>query len=242
MNLDLLAIGAHPDDIELSIGGTIAKCVKLGYSVGILDLTEGELGTRGTKALRAQEAAAAAKILGVRVRENLNLGDGKFEVNEKNRLEIIRIYRKYRPKILLMPHWLERHPDHAHANTLAREARYYSGLRKIATPIGGKKQEPWRPRNIFHYLQTHDFEPTFIVDISDVYDIRLKAMMAFKSQFYDPNSKEPATFLSRRSFLDFVETRLKYYGHKIGAQYGEPFYSVEPAGVDDIFKLKFFGE
>src|SRR6185369_4568023 len=176
MELDILAIGAHPDDVELSAGGTIALSVKQGYKVGVLDLTEGEMGTRGTKRIREREAADATKILGVHARENLNLGDGRFEVNEKNRLAVIKIIRKYRPKILLMPPMQERHPDHVHAHILCREAWFYSGLRKIETSLGGKKQEPWRPQNYFAYMQTYEFEPTFIVDISEVYDIRLAAM------------------------------------------------------------------
>src|SRR5579862_3231461 len=157
MELDLLAIGAHPDDVELGCGGTIAKCVKLGFAVGILDLTQGEMGTRGSKEIRAKEAAAAAKVLGIKTRDSLTLADGKFENDNKARLEVIKIVRKYTPKILLMPHWHERHPDHARANRLCREAWFYSGLSKIETVVNGKKQNPWRPKNYFHYMQTYDF-------------------------------------------------------------------------------------
>jgi bacillithiol biosynthesis deacetylase BshB1 len=240
IELDVLAIGAHPDDIELSCGGTIAMCVKQGYKVGILDLTRGELGTRGTPKTRAEEAANAASILGVIMRENLGLPDGNIEVNEKNRLKLISVYRKYRPKILLMPHWLERHPDHEHANTLAREAWFYSGLRKKETKINGKIQEPWRPERYFHFMQTYEFTPSFIVDISSTYDTRLKAMMTYKSQFYNPASKEPATFLSNEAFLKMLETRAKYFGSQISAKYGEPFFSVEPIGITDLFALPKF--
>ncbi|TAK53208.1 MAG: bacillithiol biosynthesis deacetylase BshB1, partial [Bacteroidetes bacterium] len=208
MNLDILAIGAHPDDVELSCGGTVAKCVQQGYKVGILDLTEGETGTRGTARIRAKEAEDAAKILGVSLRENLGLPDGSFEVNEKNRLKVIQIYRKYRPKILLLPHWHERHPDHVHAHYLCREAWFYSGLAKIETKLNGKKQEPWRPHQYFHFMQKYEFEPSFIIDISDVYETRVAAIKAHKSQFYNPDSKEPETFLSQKSFLDFMETRM----------------------------------
>jgi bacillithiol biosynthesis deacetylase BshB1 len=240
MELDLLAIGAHPDDVELSCGGTIAKCVKLGYGVGILDLTEGEMGTRGSREIRTREAASAAKVLGVKVRESLSLPDGGFEVNRKSRLAVIKTIRKYRPKILLMPHWRERHPDHVRANTLCREAWFYSGLSKIETTLAGKKQLPWRPHHYFHYMQTYEFTPSFIVDISDVYETRFEALKAFKSQFYNPDSKEPATFLSQKSFLDFMETRMKYYGQAIGTKYGEPFYSVHPVGITDLFGMKMF--
>jgi bacillithiol biosynthesis deacetylase BshB1 len=238
--LDVLAIGAHPDDVELSCGGTIANCVRQGYKVGILDLTRGELGTRGTPKTRAEEAAKAASILGAVVRENLGLPDGNIEVTEKNRLKVMTVFRKYRPKILLMPHWLERHPDHEHAHTLAREAWFYSGLRKIETKLNGRIQEPWRPHRYFHFMQTYEFTPSFIVDISETYATRVKAIMAFKSQFYNPASKEPATFLSHESFIELLETRAKYYGSQINAKYGEPYYSVEPVGITDLFALPKF--
>jgi bacillithiol biosynthesis deacetylase BshB1 len=240
MELDVLAIGAHPDDVELTCSGTVAKCVKLGYKVGILDLTGGELGTRGSKAVRAREAVEAAEILGVHVRENLGLPDANIEVNAKNRLKLIQVYRKYRPQILLIPHSHDRHPDHVHAHHLCREAWFYSGLTRIETKLGGKKQNPWRPRKYFHYIGRHMLTPTFIVDISDVFDIRMKAIRAYASQFYNPFSEEPETVLSRKMFLDVVETRAKYYGHQIGVSHGEPFYSVQPIGVTDIFKVKVF--
>ncbi|MBI3364766.1 MAG: bacillithiol biosynthesis deacetylase BshB1 [Ignavibacteriae bacterium] len=239
MKLDLLAIGAHPDDVELTCSGTLAKATKLGYKVGIVDLTEGELGTRGNDKIRAKEATAAAKTLGC-VRENLHLPDGNIEINKKNRLKLIQIYRKYRPKIILIPHFGERHPDHVHAHHLCREAWFYSGLRKIETKLNGKRQEPWRPHNYFHFMQWQEFEPSFIVDITDVYEQRVKSIRAHKSQFYNPKSKEPQTILSQQSFLDFVETRAKSFGFKIGAKYGEPFYSVEPIGITDIVGLKMF--
>lgn len=239
MNLDLLAIGAHPDDAELTCSGTLAKCKKLGYKTGIIDLTRGELGTRGNDAIRSKEAAAAARILGC-VRENLQLPDGHIEVNERNIKKLIQLLRKYRPKIILIPHFYERHPDHVHAHHLCREAWYYSGLRKIETKLRGKKQEPWRPQNYFHYMQWQEFVPTFIVDISEVYEKRLAAIRAHKSQFYNPRSREPQTLLSQQSFLDYVEARATYFGYRIGATYGEPFYSVEPVGIADLFDLKTF--
>jgi len=240
MKLDLLAIGAHPDDVELSCGGTVAKCVKRGYKVGIIDLTEGELGTRGNRTIRKNEAKEAAKILGVEIRENLRIPDGGIEINKKNLSKVIEIYRKYRPEIILIPHWQERHPDHVHAHYLCREAQYYAGLRKIKINTYGKKLTAWRPGKYLHYMQKYEFIPSFIVDISDVYEIRVAAIKAHKSQFYDPNSMEPETFLSSQTFLDFMETRMKYYGQQIGVAYGEPFYSVEPIGVEDIFGFKMF--
>ncbi len=240
MQLDVLAIGAHPDDVELTCSGTIAKCVKLGYKVGILDLTEGELGTRGSRSIRVKEADEAAKILGVHIRDNLRIPDGNIEVNQNNLTKVIQVYRTYRPKIILIPHWHERHPDHVHSHHLSREAWFYSGLTKMETKFEGKTQLPWRPQNYFHYMQRYQFTPSFIVDVSDVYDIRVEAIGAHKSQFYNPESKDPETLLSQKSFLDVVETRAKFYGHQIGAKYGEPFYSADPIGVNDIFGLKFF--
>ena len=240
MKLDILAIGAHPDDVELACGGTVAKSVRAGYKVGLIDLTEGELGTRGNQKIRAKEASEAAKILGVAVRENLRIPDGKIEVTTANMHKVIALYRKYRPEIILIPHWQERHPDHVHAHHLCREAQFYSGLRKISVRTYGKKLQPWRPHKYFHYMQKHEFIPSFIVDISDVYDIRVAAIKAHRSQFYDPDSMEPETFLSQKSFLDFMETRMKYYGQQIGVRYGEPFYSVEPIGIQDLFVLQIF--
>jgi bacillithiol biosynthesis deacetylase BshB1 len=239
MQLDILAIGAHPDDIELCCGGTLAKAAKLGYKTGIIDLTHGELGTRGNNVIRAKEAAAAAKILGC-LRENLHLPDGNIAVSQPNVKKLIQVYRKYRPKIILISHFYERHPDHVHAHHLCREAWFYSGLRKIETKLNGKKQEPWRPHNYFHYMQWQVFEPTFIVDITDVYQVRLKSILAHKSQFYDPSSKEPNTLLSEKSFFDYLEARAITYGYKIGVKYGEPFYSVESIGIGDLFDLKMF--
>jgi bacillithiol biosynthesis deacetylase BshB1 len=239
MKLDILAIAAHPDDIELCCAGTLAKAARSGSKVGILDLTKGELGTRGTVGIRSKEAAAAAKILGC-LRENLHLPDGGIQLSEANKLKLIQVYRRYRPRIILIPHFFERHPDHIHTHELAREAWFFSGLRKIKTTFNGKNQEPWRPDNYFHYMQWFEFAPSFIVDISDVYDQRLSAIKAHKSQFYDPASKDPQTILSQNTFFDFVEARARNYGFKIGVKYGEPFYSVESIGIDDLLGLKMF--
>lgn len=239
MKLDLLAVGTHPDDVELCCGGTLAKLVAMGYRAGILDITEGELGTRGTRAIRLKEAAAAGSILGC-VRENLRIPDGNIEINAANVKKLITVIRKYRPKMIIIPHWHERHPDHIHTHHLCREAWFYAGLRKITTTLGGRRQEPWRPDNYINYMQWYEFTPSFIVNISDVYHIRLKAIKAHKSQFFDPSSREPATKLSEESFLDFVETRAKLYGGKIGVKYGEPFYSVESVGIDNPLEISMF--
>lgn len=240
MQLDILAICAHPDDIELSCGGTVAKCVKFGYKVGIIDLTEGELGTRGNRLIRRQEAVAAAKVLGIHVRENLKLPDGNIELSMENRLALIKVFRKYRPRTLLIPHSHERHPDHVHAHHLAKEAWFYAGLAKIKTRLAKRTQEPWRPGHYLHFMQRYEFTPSFIVDVSDVFDIRMKAIRCFKSQFFDAQSQEPETLLSQKSFLELIETRAKYFGQQIGAAYGEPFYSTEPIGIADLAAIKLF--
>jgi len=240
MMLDVLAIGAHPDDIELGCCGIVAKLVQQGKRVGILDLTHGELGTRGSKNIRHNEAKEAAKILGVSVRENLKLADGSFEVNQKNILKLIQVIRKYRPKILLIPYFHERHPDHEHAHRLAKEAWFYSGLINIKTKENGKQQSSFRPDTYFQFMQRYEFPPSFIVDITDVYEIRQQAIKAFASQFHNPNSKEPETLLSRPSFMDLLEIRAKYFGSQIGVKYGEPLYYHQPLGVGDLFSLKLF--
>jgi bacillithiol biosynthesis deacetylase BshB1 len=238
MKLDVLAIGAHPDDIELSCSGTIAKLVKQGRAVGILDFTRGELGTRGTPAVRAKEAANAARILGVSVRENLNIPDGNIEISKKNLAKLITVIRRCRPQVLLIPHSSDRHPDHEHAHLLAKEAWFYSGIAKTRTTDQAKFQLPFRPDYYFEYMMVHTFTPSFIVDVSEVYTARVAAIGAFKSQFFNPESKDPETFLSTKSFMDFLETRARYFGHLIGAKHGEPFFSIKPIGVTDLLGLQ----
>lgn len=237
LKLDVLAIGAHPDDIELACGGTIIKLINQGKKVGICDLTEGELGTRGSRQVRAAEAMEASRILGVSIRDGLAMPDGNIENSPANRLKVISVVRKYRPEILLLPHWLERHPDHERAHTLCREAWFYSGLEKIESTIDGVSQEPFRPLRYFHFMQTYEFEPSFVVDISDEFEQRMLAVRAFKSQFFDPASKERETFLSNPGFMDMLRTRFEYYGDRIGVKYAEPFYSIEMIGLSDIFSL-----
>lgn len=237
MKLDLLAIAAHPDDIELSCSATIAAMTKQGLRVGILDLTEGELGTRGSREIRKIEAAKSSKILGLQIRENLKIPDGNIEVNKTNITKVIQIIRKYKPTMLLFPHWLERHPDHEHTHRLCREAWFYSGLNKIETTYNGKRQEPHRPKKYFHFMQKYEFQPTFIVDVSSTYEIKRKSLLAFYSQFYNPNSKEPETILSSKIFLESIYARDKHYGSLINVEYGEPFYSIEPLGIQSLFSL-----
>jgi len=234
MKLDVLAIGAHADDIELTCGGTVLKLVTKGKRVGLLDLTEGELGTRGTKEIRTEESKKAAEILGVSLRENLRIPDGDIQVNPENRTKLMRVIRKYRPEILLIPHWLERHPDHQQAHHLCREAWFYSGLAKIVTEDDGATQESFRPRSYYHYMQVYEFAPSFVVDISDQYERRMEAVAAYRSQFHNPKSNERETFLSHPEFMNMLRTRLEYYGDRIGVKYGEPFYSVNMVGLSDL--------
>jgi N-acetylglucosamine malate deacetylase 1 len=237
MKLDVLAVAAHPDDIELSCAGTMAKLVNQKYKVGILDLTRGELGTRGTKEIRAKEASSSSKILGIHVRENLDFPDGNIEVTKKNITKVIQIFRYFQPTVLVFPHWLERHPDHEHAHALCREAWFYSGLEKIHTTYGGKKQEPFRPKRYFHFMQKYEFQPSFVVDVSDVYETKQKSLQAFSSQFHNPNSSERETMLSSKIFLESIYARDKHFGSLINVEYGEPFYSLEPLGVGSFFSL-----
>ena len=237
MKLDVMAIGAHPDDVDLCCGGTIAKLSRRGKTVGLLDLTEGELGTRGNPDIRAQEAAQAGKILGASIRQNLRIADGNIENTPENRARVIQAIRKYRPEVLLIPYSIDRHPDHEHAHLLAREGWFYAGLEKIVTLENGKPQDPWRPRACYCFMQWHEFEPSFIVDVTNEFEVRMEAMRAFRSQFYDPENRERSTILSTPEFLEMIRTRLAYYGARIGKKYGEPFFSSGAIAVDDIVAL-----
>ena len=237
MHVDVLAIGAHPDDIELSCGGTIAKLVRQGRRVALADLTQGELGTRGTKEIRAQEAAAATKILGAHDRRNLRFPDGNIERGRSNILKLVTLIRELRPALLIIPHSIERHPDHVHAHQLCKEAWFYSGLAKIATRLNGKRQEPHRPDTYFEFMQWHEFIPSFIVDVSDTMETKMAAIRAHASQFHNPMSREPETKLSRPEFLELIEVESRYYGHRIGVKYGEAFFAHAPIGVNNLFDV-----
>lgn len=234
MNINFLAFAAHPDDAELSMGGTIAKMIKLGKTFGIIDLTQGELGTRGTKQTRKEEADEASKILGVTIRENLKFPDGNIFVNDKNTLSIIQIIRKYRPKIIFAPYFNDRHPDHIEASKLIKRAMFFAGLPKIKTTYDGKTQEAFRPKKLFYFIQTYEFEPSFIVDISDTFDVKMKSMKAYKTQFHSEEKIDagPKTFISDPEFLKYLEARSKTFGFKIGKKYGEPFFTEEALELD----------
>lgn len=237
MKLDILAVGAHPDDVEICCGGTVIKQVNLGQQVGILDLTKGELGTRGSEVIRMEEANAAARALGVHVRENIGLADGFFENNKSSRLEVIRILRKYKPEIVLANSIHDRHPDHGRSASLVEEACFLSGLRMIKTEAEGVAQEAWRPKAVYHYIQAYFTEPDFVMDISECLEQKLEALRAFKSQFHDPDSKEPETYISRPNFFETIIGRASDLGKSIGVEYGEGFTSGRRIGVNDLFKL-----
>ncbi|MCB0832313.1 MAG: bacillithiol biosynthesis deacetylase BshB1 [Bacteroidetes bacterium] len=239
MKLDVLFFGAHPDDVELSAGGTVAKLVKLGYQVGICDLTRGEAGTRGSAELRDKEARDAATILGVSERVNCNLPDTVFKNTRENQLKVIEIIRKYQPEFVFVHYWNDRHPDHIHASDLVRESTFYAGLPKIETAISGKPQAAFRPRRIIYYAARYEFSRTdgsaFVVDITDTFQTKIKAMEAFSSQFYNPayQSEEQDTYISTKEFRGVIESRARHYGSLIDAPYGEPFLTQEHLSVPD---------
>ena len=227
MNLDILVFAAHPDDAELAMGGTISKLTKNNIKVGIIDLTRGELGTRGNPDIRQKEAFKAAIALKISNRENLLIPDGNVSTSVENEKKVIIAIRKYCPKIIFAPYFNDRHPDHVNASKLIKRAMFTSGLQKIKTFVKKVEQTPYRPKKLFYYMQTYTFEPSFIVDISDVFDTKMKAVKAYETQFYNPRSSEPETFISTPGFISNIEARAKFYGFKIGKQYGEPFYSEE---------------
>ena len=229
MQLDLLAFGAHPDDVELFAGGTMAKMSSLGYSTGVVDMTRGELGTRGTPALRKQEAAEAAGILQLKIRENLGLPDGYVSVTPEARLKVIRKLRKYRPKIVLTHYWDDRHPDHVNTSRLVAEAVHHSGLAKIKT-----EQARYRPPVILYFKLPVTMIPSFVVDVSDYIKQREGAIRAYRSQLFDPSSREPSTRLSHPDFLANVENIHSYYGTLIGKRKGEGFHIKEVLEIKDL--------
>lgn len=223
MKLDILAFGAHPDDVELGCSGTIAKEIALGKKVGIIDLTRGELGTRGSVEIRNQEAANAAKILGVSVRENLDMRDGFFMNDESHQLEIIKMLRKYKPEIVLCNAIDDRHIDHGKGSQLVSDACFLSGLMKIETEINGEKQEVWRPKLVYHYMQWKNITPDFVVDITGFNDKRVESILAYSSQFYNPDSDEPETLIASKNFLESLNYRAQDLGRLIGTDYAEGF-------------------
>lgn len=237
MKLDILAFGAHPDDVELGCGATIAKEVSLGKKVGIVDLTQGELGTRGSAALRFIEAGNAKEILGVSIRENLGFADGFFANDKEHQLAVIKMIRKYQPDIVLCNAIDDRHIDHPKGSRLVSEACFLSGLLKIETTLDGVVQEKWRPKEVYHYIQWKDIEPDFVIDVSGFIDKKIDAVMAYSSQFYDPKSEEPETPITSRNFTDSVEYRARNLGRLINVDYAEGFTSERYVAIDNLSKI-----
>ena len=243
--LDVLALAAHPDDVELCAGGTMCLLADQGYRTGVVDFTRGELGTRGTPEGRMEEAAAAAEVMGLAARENLGIPDGDIQNTKDNQRRVIRAVRRWRPTVVLVTAERVRHPDHGAATALAVDAMFYAGLTKVETfEDDGAAQQPWRPHHVLHYLQALDAEPTFVVDVTSVWERRTQALLAYKSQFYqgdadgseaDGSDDGPETYISNPRFLAWVEARARTFGYRIGADYGEPFvYRHGPVGVDDL--------
>ncbi len=223
MKVDILAVGAHPDDVELSCGGTLAKMIDEGKTVAILDLTAGEMGTRGTDLTRAQEASDASKILGVSARENLGFPDGFLLNTQEYQLEIVKMIRKYQPEIVIANAIDDRHPDHAKAAKLVSDACFLAGLVKIKTEQNGAEQTQWRPKHIFHYIQWKHIVPDFVIDITDYLPQKLEACMAYKTQFYNPDSAEPVTPIATKDFLESLTYRAQDLGRLSGVDYAEGF-------------------
>jgi bacillithiol biosynthesis deacetylase BshB1 len=235
--VDILAFGAHPDDIELACSGTVIKQVAAGSKLAIVDLTRGELGTRGSADLRDQESAKAAEILGVVERRNLRLADGFFEVNEETLHKVVEMIRHYQPKIILCNAPWDRHPDHGRAAELVKRANFLSGLRKVESELDGEQQEAWRASAVYMYIQDRYMDPDFVVDVSDVWEKRMTAVKAYASQFYDPNSKEPESPISSKFFMDYLDARAMHFGRFIGAEYAEGFMVERSPGVNDLNDL-----
>ena len=238
MKLDILAFGAHPDDTELGCSGTLIKHINSGYKVGVVDLTEGQLGSRGSVTKRYKESAKAAEIQKLSIRDNLKLEDGWFEHNRESLNLVIQKIRQYKPDIVLANAIKDRHPDHGRAAKLVAEACFYSGLVKVETEYEGKKQKEWRPKAVYHYIQDFHIDPDFVIDVSEEWETKIESVMAFSSQFYNPLSKEKETPISSKSFLGFLAGKAHEFGRPIGAQYAEGFTSERYIGVNSFFDLK----
>lgn len=235
--VDILVFGAHPDDIELGCSGTILLQISLGYSVGVIDLTRGELGTRGSADIRDKESELASKKMGISFRDNLGFQDGFFENNQQNKLEVIKKIRLYKPSIVICNTTQDRHPDHGRAASLIYDACFLSGLEKVKTMINDKNQEVFRPRALYNYIQYNDTKPDFIVDISKYIHLKMDIIKSYSSQFFNPRSKESETIISKKNFLDLVLSRSADLGRFISVDYAEGFTVHRYIGVDDMFKL-----
>ena len=234
LKLDILAFGAHPDDVELGCAGTLLGAIAEGKKVGVIDLTKGELGTRGSISQRLSEAQLASEVMGLTIRENLEMADGFFINNKEHQLIIIETIRRFQPSIIFCNAPEDRHPDHGRAASLVAEAAFLSGLKKIQTIHNGVAQEAWRPTQVFHYIQSRNLTPNFVVDISKHIEKKMEAILAHSSQFYDPKSNEPDTFISSAAFLEFVKGRAKELGQQIGVQYAEGFITHKILGINSL--------
>jgi bacillithiol biosynthesis deacetylase BshB1 len=237
MKLDILAFAAHPDDVELAASGTVMAHIALGKKVGIVDLTRGELGTRGSAELRDQEAAASSKILGISARENLRFRDGFFVNDEAHQLNVIEMIRKYQPDMVLCNSEFDRHIDHGRGATLVHDACFLSGLRKVETIHDGKSQNAWRPKAVYHYIQDYHTTPDIIFDITPYFERKLESIRSFASQFYDPNSSEPDSPISSKDFMHFIDARAREFGRVIGVTYAEAFTVKRTMGSRDLTQL-----
>lgn len=238
IQLDILAFGAHPDDVEISAGATLLKYAKEGKKIGIVDLTQGELGTRGSSELRAKEAKAASDFLGLSIRENLEMKDGFFEFTVENKMAVIEVIRKYRPTLVMANSLSDRHPDHARAGRLISDACFLAGLRKIESYVDGEPQAAFRPHLVLHYIQDHYIKPDFVYDVTGYADEKIKLISCFNSQFYNPDSQEPETPISGEEFFDFIRGRMLGFGRSIGVKHGEGFNASRQLGIKDLFALK----
>ena len=240
MKLDILAIGAHPDDVELGCGATLAKEISKGKKVGIIDLTRGELGTRGTAEIRDEESTESANILGVALRINMEFADGFFVNDKRHQIELIKMIRKFRPEIVLCNTIDDRHIDHGKGSKLVSDACFLSGLLKIDTKIEDEDgwQEPWRPKHVYHYIQWKNIEPDFVVDVSGFMNKKMEAVLTYKTQFFDANSKEPETPISSKNFTDSIEYRARDLGRLIGVEHGEGFTVERYVAIDSLYNLK----
>lgn len=238
MKLDILVFAVHPDDAELGCSGTILKHIAAGRKVGIVDLTRGELGTRGTAETRDAEAAKSAAILGLHARENLQMRDGFFKNDEEHQLEVIRMVRKYKPEIILSNALHDRHPDHGRAGDLVNDAVFLSGLSKITTELNGEQQVPWRPEMVLQYIQDRYIEPDILIDVTDFWEKKMEAIHAFSTQFFNPDNDDQVTYISSPEFLKVIDARARDLGKYIGAKYAEGFTSRKYLGVDNLFQLR----
>ncbi len=238
MKTDVLVFTAHPDDAELAMGGTIALLTSSGFTVGVIDLSQGEMSTRGTLETRRKETEDATKILGIQLRENLKFPDGELTNQDEYVRGVVRCIRKYKPRMVFGPFNNDRHPDHIGVSSIVKSAMFFSGAGKYITKDEGSEQESYRPLKLFYYMQAYKFNPSFIIDVSDHFEKKMESVYAYSTQFYNPESTEPATYISDPKFVKYLEARSRFYGFQIGKEYGEPFYSEDDLELDLLNLLR----